>query len=99
MRGGWVYIMCNRPHGVLYIGVTADLVHRVSQHRAGEGGIFARKHHCTRLVYAEHHDTIDEAIRREKAMKAWLRLWKLQLVQEHNPKWEDLFETFATMEG
>lgn len=91
--------MCNKPHGVLYIGVTADLVRRVAQHRTGEGAEFARRHHCARLVYAEHHDSIDEAIRREKAMKAWRRLWKLRLIQEHNPMWEDLFEKFAAVEG
>lgn len=92
MRGGWVYILCNKPHGVLYIGVTADLAPRICQHRAGDGSRFARRHHCTRLVYAESHSTIDDAIRREKAMKAWLRLWKLRLIQEHNPEWRDLFD-------
>ena len=92
MPGGWVYIMCNKPHGVLYIGVTADLPRRVAQHRSGEGAIFTRRYHCTRLVYAEPHSTIDDAIRREKAMKAWQRLWKLRLIQEHNPYWDDLFD-------
>jgi putative endonuclease len=92
MPGGWTYIMANKPHGVLYIGVTADLAQRVVQHRTGTGSRFARRYNCTRLVLAEPHATIDEAIRREKAMKAWPRLWKLRLIQEHNPHWEDLFE-------
>jgi putative endonuclease len=92
MRGGWVYIMTNKPHGVLYIGVTADLARRVWQHRNGEGATFARRYNCARLVYAEPHGTIDEAIAREKAMKAWPRLWKLRLIQEHNPHWDDLFD-------
>ena len=92
MSGGWVYMMCNKPHGVLYIGVTADLARRVVQHRSGEGGFFTRRYHCTRLVYAEPHPTIDDAIRREKAMTAWQRLWKLRLIQEHNPYWNDLFD-------
>jgi len=99
MPGGWVYIVCNKPHGVIYVGVTADLVRRIAQHRAGEGAKFTRKHHCTRLVYAEPHATIDDAIRREKAMKAWLRLWKLRLIQEHNPTWDDLFPKIAAVEG
>jgi putative endonuclease len=99
MRGGWVYILCNKPHGVLYIGVTAELVQRVARHRAGEGATFTRRHHCTRLVYAEWHDSIEDAIRREKAMKAWLRVWKLELIQKHNPTWEDRFDSIAAVEG
>jgi putative endonuclease len=99
MPGGWIYVLCNKPHGVLYVGVTADLVARIAQHRAGEGGVFTRRHHCTRLVYAEPHDSIEDAIRREKAIKAWLRVWKLQLIQEHNPAWEDLFERIAAVDG
>ncbi len=75
MPGGWVSIMANKPHGVLYVGVTANLVERIAQHRVGNGGSkFARKYNCTRLVYAEPHGTILDAIAREKAMKAWPRL-------------------------
>jgi putative endonuclease len=92
MTGRWVYILCNKSHGVIYVGVTADLARRVWQHRSGEGGKFTRKHHCTRLVYVEPHDCIEDAIAREKAMKAWLRVWKLRLIQEQNPQWEDLWE-------
>jgi putative endonuclease len=93
MQGGWVYIMTNKPHGVPYIGVTADLAQRVWQHRNGEGSSFARRYNCTRLVYAEPHGRIEDAIVREKAMKAWPRLWKLRLIQEHNPNWDDLFDS------
>jgi putative endonuclease len=92
MAGGWIYVLCNKPHGVIYIGVTADLARRVWQHRNGEGGKFTRKHHCYRLVYVEPHDRIEDAIAREKAIKAWLRVWKLRLIQEHNPLWEDMWE-------
>jgi putative endonuclease len=99
MHGGWVYIMCNKPHGVLYVGVKGDLPRRVQQHRIGEGSSFARRHHCTRLVHAEPYNSIDEAVRREKAIKAWLRLWKLRLIQEHNPEWRDLFATIAAVDG
>jgi putative endonuclease len=73
MSGGWTYIMTNRPHGVLYIGVTAHLAARVSQHREGKGSSFCRRHGLTMLVLAEIHDCIEEAIAREKAMKAWQR--------------------------
>ena len=93
MQGGWVYIVTNKPHGVPYIGVTADLARRVWQHRNGEGSSFARRYNCTRLVYAEPHGRIEDAIAREKAMKAWPRLGKLRLIQEHNPTWDDLFDS------
>jgi putative endonuclease len=91
MRGGWVYIMTNKPHGTLYIGVTADLAARTIQHRSGSGAKFCKTYNLTRLVYAERHESIEDAIAREKAMKAWKRVWKLRLIQEHNPLWNDLF--------
>jgi putative endonuclease len=90
--GGWVYIVTNKPHGVLYTGVTAHLPERTVQHRDKSGSKFARKYNATRLVYAEPHETIDEAIAREKAIKAWPRLWKLRLIQGMNPTWRDLFD-------
>ena len=93
MRGGWVYIMTNKPFGTLYLGVTGDLAARAWQHRNGAGSAFCKKHGLIRLVYAEHHDRIDDAIAREKAMKAWKRNWKLRQIMEINPEWDDLFET------
>ena len=94
MRGGWTYIMTNRPHGVLYIGVTADLPARVTQHRTGQGSRFCKRYGCTRLVQAERHNTILDAIAREKAMKAWPRVWKLRTIAEQNSTWADLYDTF-----
>ena len=88
----WVYIMSNRKDGVLYIGVTADLSRRIVQHREGKGSAFCRRYGLTRLVYAEEHDSIEEAIAREKAMKAWKRAWKIELIEAVNPAWEDLFD-------
>ena len=92
MRGGYVYIMTNKPHGVLYTGVTADIIARVWQHRTGDGSKFCKRYNCDKLVLAEPFPTIEEAIAREKAIKAWPRLWKLQLIQAANPHWNDLFE-------
>jgi len=86
------YIMTNRSRGVLYIGVTADLAARVWQHRNGEGARFCRRYNLTRLVLAEEHPTIEDAIARDKAMKAWKRDWKIELIERANPKWRDLFE-------
>ena len=88
----WVYIMSNRKDGVLYIGVTADLSRRIVQHREGKGSAFCRRYGLTRLVYAEEHDSIEDAIAREKAMKAWKRAWKIELIEGVNPAWDDLFD-------
>jgi putative endonuclease len=92
MRGGWVYIMTNKPFGTLYIGVTSNLAARVWQHRTGRGSEFCWQHGLKILAYAEHHDRIDDAIAREKAMKAWKRNWKLRQIIEMNPEWRDLFD-------
>ncbi|MDB5719620.1 MAG: nuclease family protein [Alphaproteobacteria bacterium] len=92
MLGGWVYIMTNKPSGVLYIGVTADLAARVAQHRAGLGSSFCRKYNLQRLVLAEPYPTIDEAIAREKARKDWQRAWKIRRIEEDNPDWDDLWQ-------
>jgi putative endonuclease len=94
-RSGWTYMMTNKPRGVLYIGVTADLAARVFKHRQGTGSNFCRRYNLTRLVFAEEHGLIEEAIAREKAMKAWRRDWKIRLVEEANPQWADLFEGLA----
>jgi putative endonuclease len=91
-KGGWTYIMTNKPRGVLYIGVTAELASRVEQHRRGQGSAFCRRYNCTRLVHAEEHATIEEAIGREKALKAWKRDWKVELIETGNPEWRDLIE-------
>lgn len=89
-RGGYTYIMTNKPRGVLYIGVTADIGARISQHRTGTGSAFCKKYGLTRLVLAEPHDDIIMAISREKALKAWKREWKIRLIEESNPDWHDL---------
>ena len=88
--GGWVYIITNKPHGVLYTGVTSDIAVRIDQHKNGLGSKFARRYNCHRLVYAEHHDRIQDAIAREKVIKQWPRLWKLRMIQEANPHWDEL---------
>jgi len=92
MRGGWTYIMTNHVRGVLYIGVTADLAARVAQHREGRGSSFCKKYKLTRLVLAERHESIDDAIRREKLLKTWQRSWKISLIEASNPHWRDLWD-------
>jgi putative endonuclease len=93
MKPGWVYIMTNERVGTLYTGVTNNLAARVHQHKSGDGSDFCKRYGLTRLVYAEQHDRIDDAIAREKAIKAWKRSWKIRLIEEQNPEWDDLFET------
>jgi putative endonuclease len=89
---GWTYIMTNKPRGVLYTGVAALLGQRVQQHRDGKGSKFCARYNLTRLVLAEWHDTIDDAIRREKLLKEWNRDWKIELIEQSNPEWRDLFD-------
>jgi putative endonuclease len=90
-QGGWTYILANRRNGALYIGVTANLALRISQHREGKGSEFCTKNGISRLVLAERHETIEDAIRREKLLKKWNRAWKLRLIEEQNPDWRDLW--------
>ncbi len=92
MRGGWVYIMTNRPNGILYLGVTSDLARRAWEHRMGLVEGFTKRYGLKRLVYAERHEDIRSAIRREKALKRWPRAWKVRLILAGNPAWTDLYE-------
>ncbi len=87
--------MTNKPRGVLYIGVTAHLAARVQQHRDDKGSSFCRRYGLKTLVLAEPHDSIDDAIAREKALKAWKRAWKIELIEAANPEWRDLFNQIA----
>ena len=88
-----MYIMADRYRGTLYIGVTNDLAARVWAHREGRGSKFCARYGLRRLVHAEQAPTIEEAIAREKAMKKWNRAWKIGLIEQGNPDWDDLFET------
>jgi putative endonuclease len=89
-RGGYTYIMTNRPDGVLYVGVTSDIHRRMHQHRTGGGSQFCRKYGVDTLVLVEHYPTIEEAIAREKQLKNWERRWKVELIEASNPAWADL---------
>ena len=87
-----VYIMTNRRDGVLYVGVTSDLARRISDHRLGAAEGFTKRYNLHRFVWLEEHPTAEDAIKREKQLKAWNRAWKIQLIEAGNPDWEDLFE-------
>jgi putative endonuclease len=91
-RGGWVYIMTDRYRGTMYVGVTANLAARIYQHRNGAGSDFCHRYGLTRLVWAEHGETIDDCIAHEKRLKRWHRDWKFALIERGNPDWHDLFD-------
>jgi putative endonuclease len=91
-KGGWVYIMANRYRGGMYVGVTAQILRRVVQHRAGEGSTHVMDFNKTLLVYVERHDDIGSAIAREKLVKKWKRDWKFALIEADNPEWRDLWD-------
>ena len=92
MRGGWVYILANRYRGTIYVGVTADIHARIWKHRTDPEGFVAR-YKLQRLVLVEDYPTIEEAIVREKILKKWRREWKIELIEQANPNWDDLYET------
>ena len=81
-----VYMMSNRRHGTLYVGVTSDLPRRAWEHREGVYEGFSKAHGLIRLVWYEPHDRVDEAIRPEKALKHYRRDWKIALIEAQNPE-------------
>jgi putative endonuclease len=95
MAGGFVYFMTNRPSGILYVGVTSDLVRRVFEHRSGFVKGFTKRYDLKRLVYFEQFATIQDAIQREHNIKHWSRAWKVRLIVAGNPEWDDLYDTIA----
>jgi putative endonuclease len=86
-----VYILASQPHGTLYIGVTSDLSSRISLHKQKLYRGFTTKYAVDKLVYFELHNSMEQAIRREKQLKEWKRVWKIQLIEEFNPQWLDRF--------
>ena len=92
MKTPCVYILASKQNGTLYLGVTSDLVQRVRQHKNRFYQGFTQKYGVHRLVWYEVHDGMESAINREKALKKWHRLWKLQLIERSNPYWADLYD-------
>ncbi len=94
-RPGYVYIMASRRNGTLYLGVTSKLAQRVYQHRNSLIDGFSKQYGCRTLVWYAAFDDIQDARARELQMKKWKRGWKLQIIEELNPDWHDLFEEIA----
>ncbi len=91
-KPGYVYILASRRNGTLYIGVTSDLAKRGHEHRHSLIPGFTKKYGCKMLVWYEAFDDLDSARHRELQMKEWRRAWKLRLIEEMNPDWEDLYD-------
>jgi putative endonuclease len=96
MKQPCVYILANKPRGTLYIGVTSDLVTRIWQHKNDLVNGFSEKYAVHLLVYYELHETMPEAIQREKQLKKWNRDWKLELIEGFNENWADLYSQIST---
>ncbi len=86
----YVYMLASARHGTIYVGVTNSIRNRLEQHRAGTGSAFVEKYKVHRLVYLESCENAQDAIRREKQFKNWKRDWKVKLIEEDDPEWEDL---------
>ena len=89
----YVYILASKKYGTLYIGVTNDLLRRVYEHKQHQVKGFTQKYDVTLLVYYEIFDSIEEAIIKEKQMKAWKRDWKINKIEALNPEWNDLYSS------
>lgn len=91
MKEPAVYLLASRKNGTLYVGVTSWLQKRIWQHREGLIEGFTKRYRVHSLVYFEFHPDMPSAIRREKQIKKWNRAWKLDLIEQHNPEWLDLW--------
>lgn len=90
-----VYVLASGRNGTLYIGVTSDLVKRIWEHKNNLAEGFTRRYNVHHLVWYELHDNMNSAIEREKRMKEWKRDWKLRLIKNFNPGWQDLYDTLV----
>ena len=90
----YVYILTNKSNNVLYIGVTNDLIRRISEHKTKLVEGFTKKYNLQKLVYYEATNDIESAINREKQLKNWHRDWKMNLIDQFNPDWKDLSNDF-----
>ncbi|WP_287976878.1 GIY-YIG nuclease family protein [Sphingomonas sp.] len=95
MKPGYVYLMASQRNGTLYLGVTSNIQARAYQHRNGLIDGFSKKYNCKLLVWFEAHDDIQDARQRELQLKKWKRAWKVEMIEQGNPMWKDLYETLS----
>jgi putative endonuclease len=91
----YVYLLASRRNGTLYLGVTKDLVRRVYEHKSKMIKGFTSRYGVGHLVWFEAYDDPTNAIAREKELKKWRRAWKIRLIEESNPDWDDLYESIS----
>jgi len=91
----YIYLLANRKHGALYVGMTNDLIRRVYEHKSDCVEGFTKKYAIHRLVYYEVFADPYNAISREKVLKSWKREWKIALVEKGNPEWADLYDSLS----
>jgi putative endonuclease len=91
----YVYILCSKRNGTLYIGVTSNLIKRVYEHKNDLVEGFTQRYKVHRLVWYETHESWESAIKREKQLKKWKRAWKLIMIEKSNPAWVDLYEAIC----
>ena len=92
MKTYYVYILASKRNGTLYCGVTNDLFRRVYEHKNDFVEGFTKKYKVHKLVWYEGCGSVESALNREKQIKEWHRQWKLELIEEKNPEWNDLYE-------
>jgi putative endonuclease len=92
MKNYFVYILASKRHGTLYIGVTNNLARRIFEHKNKLVPGFTKQYNVNKLVYFEEYNDINQALLREKQLKKWYRQWKINLIEDFNPEWKDLYD-------
>ena len=95
MKKAYVYILASKKNGTLYIGVTSNLIKRIYEHKSDAVEGFTKQYGVKDLVYYEVSENVMNAIEREKQLKKWNRDWKIQLIEEFNPTWQDLYNNIT----
>ncbi len=96
MKRYYIYILASKRNGALYIGVTNNLIGRVSEHKNNSIDGFTKSRGIHTLVYYEEFDDIRKAIAREKQLKKWPRQWKIRLIEKDNLEWKDLYPDLSS---
>jgi putative endonuclease len=94
LKPGYVYILTNKPYGTLYIGVTSNLQRRLYEHKNQLIPGFTSKYAIHNLVYVNYFERLEDGIADERRLKNWRRQWKINLIQESNPNWNDLSDDY-----
>lgn len=92
----YIYILASKPNSTLYVGLTSNLQKRIFEHKNKLIEGFTSKYNVDHLVYYEVYDDFDNAVSKEKNMKAWKRAWKIELIQKSNPDWNDLYNEICS---